>query len=509
MASPVQSDDRTVTLDMPGGRSFTIPKDLAEQYGYSPKFESDASQMQMGKPSIFDNDASQMQMGKPSSFESDASQMSMAQMPKTAPYGPGELSLKPMPEMAQPTNPYGHPDPKNLKQPMIRAQALTPAQTPALAAISQKVYDAITSEQPIDKAILENDQAMIGFSQQQRALIAQNALYAQDHYMEMNRIAKEMDKHASGKEFWDDLGTGGKIARVLLGIVTLGGSESYIHAKIQSEVAADMKRMSNENNAFEAAKALGKTNEEAMAIDMATQSLKYKKVLDSLIPQYNDPNIKARLYGLQASIDKERSTAMMSAIKNMQEDQAKQREAYINAHKLETEQFNAQTSRGHLRLAQDEFLWKQSHEKVEALKKDEPLMVFDQQGKPIGKAKDKEEATNIQNKVDAAAQFRRALNTAYDENGKPIYTWNNTSFYNPENIVAANQLHSALTQQLHKFRSAKPGGLTNREAQIIDEAIPPLTGKTDKPQSAINVAAENEYQNMMRELAEDIKRLQK
>ena len=218
-----------------------------------------------------------------------------------------------------------------------KARPITPQQQQGLNAVGQKVTDMLsTGEGKISQQIIDNDIAVLGLDDQHKKIILQNLKDMETHITAVREAGVKMAHDAAGGDYWDNASTGMKILRVIGGVLTIGASEKGIRASIDRQVAIDQKSLDSENNVYALMLQKGKTKEEALAIDQATQSHRFILGMDRLSAQY--PKLQEKIGMLKGGVQREQTEFAMKYYQQQQQNKVAQQNA-------NTESFNAQTSR--------------------------------------------------------------------------------------------------------------------------------------------------------------------
>lgn len=374
-----------------------------------------------------------------------------------APSGP--QSAAPPPGAAPPPPPappqVGPPLP-----PGMGPQGAPPAVPPsppeqAHAAIMQaaaKHGDQYTADGLIDGQTLLNDKAVLALDTATQQRYADAIKAANDHKLAMDALGKKAAADASGKDYWENASTGGKIARVLLGIVTLGGSEKYIAAHIQKQVAIDQTLKDNENNAYAEALAMGKTKEEAAQIDLAKQNHIYQLGLHRIAADHPSPVIQQKAAALLAGVNKEVSTAQFGLYKQQQENAVAQQNAGSTRMNAVTERMKADAERG---------------------KAGTPTILRDSSGNVIGHTDTPDQAKQIQAQQLSVEGLDRLA-----EHVKS-YSW--TDKFTPSARAAAAADYSQAMQLVNTYRAAHPNEESSRQMEVLGKSIPNPSELTTSP----------------------------
>lgn len=354
-------------------------------------------------------------------------------------------------EQGMPGHPMAVQSPTASKPPlqMPPLNVLTPVQHQQLQALGAKAGQTpLTPDGLINTEVVKNDLNQLQLDDQAkvRALAAVKA--ANNHIQTMQAIGQKMADDASGSGTWagKDATTGEKVGRVLLGILTLGGSESYIGAQIRKKVAQDQQGLTNEDNTYKAMIEAGKTAEQAASIDYAKQAHTYKLGLDRIVAANPSPVIQQKVAALQAGMQKDTSTALLGYYDTQQKNRIAQEGQNTSA-------YNAQTER-----------MKANAEINKMQKPDLTRLVRDEKGNPVGYADTADQAKQVQSQQ-LAVNALGAMSKKVKE-----YGWGDK--FTPTARADAGAIYSQTMQLINLYRAAHPNEESSRQMEVLKTAIP-------------------------------------
>lgn len=326
------------------------------------------------------------------------------------------------------------------QQPVIQKKPITPDH-PGVQAVSKAAQGMMDANGQIDFEQLKYLTSKIDADDAQKSIALQNINMMQKHIQDSQALGRKAAYDTSGKKYWDDAGTGEKIGRVLLGVLTLGGSESFIGQQIKKQVAADQVNLNTEENTYKQMLDLGKTKEQALSIDASKQGHLFQLGLQKIISKYPQitPDMRSRIAAMQVGIDKETNLAMMSHFKQQQENQLGW--------------YNAQTSR-----------MSEENSKENSKKSLAQQVIRDSNGDVIGVADNPEQKKELQSQMSAYKSIQK-LSKRVDD-----YDWGDK--FGAESRAKARGLHAEILNQIDVFRSAKPTQENSRVADLLERMIP-------------------------------------
>lgn len=317
---------------------------------------------------------------------------------------------------------------------------------PAIKKLSQSADQMLNANGAIDWEAMKYHMAQVGLDNENAARVQSNIDMAQKHIQDAQALGRKAAYDQSGNKYWEDESTGGKLARILEGIVTLGGSEAYIGTSIKRQVTADQRNLDTENNTYRQMIELGKSKEQAASIDAAKQGHLFQLGLDRVKMKYPklSQDLQGKIAALQTGIEKETSLAMLGNIKQSQDNQV----AKFNS---QTSRMNADTERERLKL-----------EKSKGPSADK--LVRDANGNIIGNVDTFEQKKELESRMNAYKSIEK-LSSKVDD-----YGWGDK--FGAESRAKARGLHAEILNQIDVFRNAKPSQENTRVAALLERMIP-------------------------------------
>lgn len=333
--------------------------------------------------------------------------------------------------------------------PAVAAQQKAEKTAKNIQAVTAAHGDNYTTDGLIDKQTLMNDQRLRLEDDDTKKRLADTIDAANEHIKQSRTLGNKLSYDTSGKEYWDDLSTGGKILRVLGGILTLGGSEHYIASAIKKQVATDQANINTENNVYAEALALGKTKEEAASADHAAHEHTYLQGLHKIQAMYpSNKELHAKIAALTAGLQKDTSTAILANYHQGQQTSLEQQRLGIEREKL-------------------------GMMKMDAKKQGLDRVVRDENGKVIGMSDTPEQKKEI--------QTRMAAYKTIDSFAPKVEKYSWTDKLGGEARQNARSVYGEILQSLDAFRAAKPSVENSRVVDVLKTMLPNPDDLTTTP----------------------------